>query len=45
MLGGLGALLPTERRAELAELGTKSIFAGLLASCLTAAVVGVLIGS
>jgi CNT family concentrative nucleoside transporter len=45
MLGGLGALLPTERRAELAELGTKSIFAGLLATCLTAAMVGVLIGS
>jgi CNT family concentrative nucleoside transporter len=45
MLGGLGALLPAERRAELAELGTKSIFAGLLATCLTAALVGVLAGS
>ena len=42
MLGGLSALLPTERRAELAELGMKSIFAGLLSTCLTAAIVGVL---
>jgi CNT family concentrative nucleoside transporter len=42
MLGGLSALLPSERRAELAELGMKSIFAGLLATCLTAAIVGVL---
>ena len=42
MLGGLSALLPVERRAELAELGMKSIFAGLLTTCLTAAIVGVL---
>jgi CNT family concentrative nucleoside transporter len=42
MLGGLSALLPAERRAELAQLGMKSIFAGLLATCLTAAIVGVL---
>ncbi len=42
MLGGLSALLPAERRAELAELGLKSIFAGLLATCLTAAIVGIL---
>ncbi len=40
MLGGLSALLPAERRAELAELGMKSIFAGLLSTCVTAALVG-----
>ena len=43
MLGGLSALLPADRRAELAELGLKSIFAGLLATCATAALVGVLV--
>jgi CNT family concentrative nucleoside transporter len=42
MLGGLSALLPAERHAELAELGMKSIFAGLLATCVTASIVGVL---
>jgi CNT family concentrative nucleoside transporter len=43
MLGGLSALLPAERRTELAELGMKSIFAGLLATCATAALIGVLV--
>ena len=42
MLGGLDALLPKERRAELATLGLKSILAGLLSTCITAALVGVL---
>ena len=42
MLGGLDALLPKERRAELATLGIKSIPAGLLSTCITAALVGVL---
>jgi len=42
MLGGLDALLPKERRAELAALGLKSIFAGLLSTCITAALVGLL---
>jgi CNT family concentrative nucleoside transporter len=42
MLGGLDALLPKERRAELAKLGVKSIPAGLLATCITAALVGVI---
>ena len=42
MLGGLDALLPKERRAELATLGVKSIPAGLLATCITAALVGVI---
>jgi len=43
MLGGLNALLPQQRRAELAELGMKSVFAGLLSTCLTAALVGLLV--
>ena len=43
MLGGLAALLPQERRAELAELGMKSVLAGLLSTCLTAALVGLLV--
>jgi CNT family concentrative nucleoside transporter len=43
MLGGLSALLPAGRRAELAELGLKSVLAGLLATCATAAIVGVLV--
>jgi CNT family concentrative nucleoside transporter len=40
MLGGLDALLPKDRRAELATLGIKSIPAGLLSTCITAAIVG-----
>jgi CNT family concentrative nucleoside transporter len=42
MLGGLDALLPRERRADLAALGLKSILAGLLSTCITAALVGLL---
>lgn len=43
MLGGLTALLPRERHAELADLGLKSVLAGLLATCATAALVGLLV--
>jgi CNT family concentrative nucleoside transporter len=43
MLGGLSAMLPAGRRAELAELGMKSVFAGLLSTCATAALVGILV--
>lgn len=39
MLGGLGTLC-AERRGELVSLGMKSILAGTLATCLTAAGVG-----
>lgn len=39
MLGGLGTICP-ERRGELVSLGMKSIIAGTLATCLTAAGVG-----
>ena len=40
MLGGMAAMLPRERHAEMAQLGLKSIFAGLLATCVTANLVG-----
>jgi CNT family concentrative nucleoside transporter len=43
MLGGLSTLLPAERRAELTQLGMKSILSGLLATCLGAAVIGLLL--
>lgn len=42
LLGGMGAMVP-ERRRELVELGGKSIVAGTLATCLTAAVVGLFV--
>ena len=40
-IGGLGALAP-ERRTDLARLGLRTMFAGALATCLTACVAGVL---
>lgn len=40
MMGGLAPLLPPERRAELGQLAVKSVPAGLLSTCLTAALVG-----
>jgi concentrative nucleoside transporter, CNT family len=42
MIGGLGTMCP-ERRAEIVALGLKSIVAGTLATCLTAAAVGLVI--
>ena len=42
MIGGLGTMCP-ERRGEVISLGLKSIVAGTLATCLTAATVGLLI--
>ena len=42
MIGGLGTMCP-ERRSEVVALGLKSIVAGTLATCLTAATVGLLI--
>ncbi|MSO96844.1 MAG: nucleoside:proton symporter [Rhodospirillaceae bacterium] len=41
MIGGLGAMVP-ERRAEIVELAYKSLISGTLATCMTGAVVGVL---
>jgi CNT family concentrative nucleoside transporter len=42
MIGGLATMCP-ERRREVISLGLKSIVAGTLATCLTAATVGLLI--
>lgn len=42
MLGGMGAMAP-ERRGEIVSLGLKSILSGTLATCMTGAVVGLLI--
>ncbi len=42
MLGGLGSLVP-ERRAEIAGLGFKSIFAGTLATLMTGAIAGLIL--
>jgi CNT family concentrative nucleoside transporter len=42
LIGGMGAMVP-ERRAEIAGLGVKSIAAGTIATCMTAAVVGLLV--
>jgi CNT family concentrative nucleoside transporter len=39
LIGGMGAMVP-ERRGEIVSLGMKSIAAGTLATCMTAAVVG-----
>jgi CNT family concentrative nucleoside transporter len=41
MIGGLAAMAP-ERRAEIVELGTRSILGGTLATCLNGAVVGLI---
>jgi CNT family concentrative nucleoside transporter len=41
MLGGLCAMAP-ERRAEIAGLGLKSLVAGVMTTCLTGALVGLL---
>jgi concentrative nucleoside transporter, CNT family len=40
-VGGLGAMAP-ERRADLAKIGLRAMFAGALATCMTACVAGVL---
>ena len=42
MIGGLGTMVP-ERRKEIVALGIKSIVAGTLATCMTGAVVGILV--
>jgi concentrative nucleoside transporter, CNT family len=43
MIGGLGVMAP-ERRAEIVELGLKSIIAGTLATCMAGAVAGMIGG-
>jgi concentrative nucleoside transporter, CNT family len=42
MIGGLATMLP-QRRAEIAELGALSIVSGTLATCITAALVGIFV--
>jgi len=42
MIGGLGTMAP-ERRGDVVDLGIKSIVAGTLATCLTAATVALLV--
>ena len=42
MIGGLGTMSP-ERRKDVVDLGIKSIVAGTLATCLTAATVGLIV--
>ncbi len=42
MIGGMGAMVP-ERRAEVVELGFKSIAAGTIATCMTASVVSLFV--
>jgi CNT family concentrative nucleoside transporter len=42
MIGGMGTMAP-ERRGEIVALGFKSIVAGTLATCMTGAVVGILL--
>ncbi|MEZ6094924.1 MAG: nucleoside transporter C-terminal domain-containing protein [Pirellulaceae bacterium] len=42
-LGGIGALAP-ERRSDLARLGLRAMFGGMLACCMTACIAGALDG-
>lgn len=42
MIGGMATMVP-ERHAEIADLGMKSIVAGTLVTCMTGAVVGMLL--
>ena len=42
-IGGIGELAP-ERRADLARLGLKALFAGTLASYMSATLAGIIIG-
>lgn len=42
LIGGMGAMVP-ERRGEIVSLGMKSIVAGTISTCLTAAVVGLFV--
>lgn len=42
LIGGMGTMVP-ERRAEIVQLGMKSIASGTLATCMAAAVVGLFV--
>lgn len=41
MIGGLGAMAP-ERRDEIVALGMRSIYSGILVSCMTGAIAGII---
>lgn len=41
MIGGMGAMVP-ERKAEIVQLGLRSVLSGTLATCMSGAVVGML---
>jgi CNT family concentrative nucleoside transporter len=43
VIGGLGAMIPG-RRAEIVELGLRTILSGTLATCMSGAVAGALAG-
>ena len=40
-LGGIGPLAP-ERRSDLAQLGLRAMFGGMLAACMTACLAGIM---
>jgi CNT family concentrative nucleoside transporter len=42
-LGGIGPLAP-ERRSDLAQLGLRAMFGGMLAACMTACMAGMMYG-
>jgi CNT family concentrative nucleoside transporter len=42
IIGGLGAIAP-ERRSEIGGLGIRSILAAIMATCMTAALVGLIL--
>jgi CNT family concentrative nucleoside transporter len=42
LIGGMGAMVP-ERRPEIVELGLRSILSGTLATCMSGAIVGMLL--
>ena len=43
MIGGLGAMIPA-RRAEIVSLGPRTILSGTIATCMSGAVAGALMG-
>jgi nucleoside permease NupC len=44
MLGGMAPLMPVDRRTEVGRLAIRSLAAGLLSTCITAALVGLFNG-
>lgn len=42
LVGGLGAMVPAERRHEVVALGLRSLVSGTLATCMSGAVIGML---